>query len=120
MKYISKNSDIYNTILIYDNIYFNGLGINYNNILNYSDFMLENGLSFQISKIINQLEEINVRLNTYLNNNEIDNIIEFFFEENLINIMIQNNFFIRLFLSDINTINYNIYTKRIILFNYSF
>ena len=117
MKHISKESDIYKTILTYDSNnpceYFNGLGIDYNNVLNCKDFMIENGLSFQISNIINQLVEINIRLNSHLKNNEIDSIIEMFFEDVLINIMIQNIFFIRLFLSDISTIYYNNYISRI-------
>jgi hypothetical protein len=117
MKHITKESDIYKTILTYDSNnpceYFNVLGIDYENVLNCNDFMIENGLSFQISKIINQLEEINIRLNSYLSNNEIDLIIEMFFEDVLINIMITNIFFIRLFLSDINTIYYNNYISRI-------
>ena len=46
-------------------------------------------------------------------NNEIDLIIEMFFEDVLINIMITNIFFIRLFLSDISTIYYNNYINRI-------
>ena len=97
MKHITKESDIYKTILTYDSNnpceYFNVLGIDYENVLNCNDFMIENGLSFQISKIINQLEEINIRLNSYLSNNEIDLIIEMFFEDVLINIMITNIFF---------------------------
>ena len=47
MKHITKESDIYKTILTYDSNnpceYFNVLGIDYENVLNCNDFMIENG-----------------------------------------------------------------------------
>jgi len=113
LKDISKNSNIYSTLISYDKSdpcnYFNGFGINYSDSIKCTDYILSNGISYQISQIINDLNSIYIQLRTYNLLNDIENIYNMYMSDNFVRIMIQNNFFIRYYLNDISVTYYDSY-----------
>ena len=114
---IDKNSNIYSTIIAYDKNnpcnYFNGFGIQYNN-LQCEHYIIPDGLSFQISQTINDLNKIYIKFKTFNTQNNTVCISDMYMNNDIINLMIQNNFFIRFFLNDISVTYYESYIEIII------
>ena len=80
-------------------------------IIQCNNYILSDGLSYQISQIINDLNKIYIQFKTfYFQNSSYYNLS---MSENIINIMIQNNFFIRFYLNDIFVTYYESYTDKV-------
>ena len=117
LKDISKNSNIYSTLISYDKSdpcnYFNGFGINYTDSIQCKDYILSKGLSYQIAQIINDLNSIYIQLRSYNLLNNTEKIYKMYMNDNFLKIMIQNNFFIRFYLNDISVTYYDSYIDKI-------
>ena len=100
---ISTKSNIYASLLSYDTkdpcSFFSGFNTYYN-LITCGEYMTNNGLSFEISQIYNL---INIMYDDYLEKGKNDNtsLKEQFNAPDLISLMINNIFFIRLYLNDL-------------------
>ena len=100
---ISTKSNIYASLLSYDTkdpcSFFSGFNTYYN-LITCDEYMTNNGLSFEISQIYNL---INIMYDDYLEKGKHDNtsLKEQFNAPDLISLMINNIFFIRLYLNDL-------------------